>query len=128
MCRQQNSYFSLDATETRSDNDDWKTELLETMKVFPDFITPEEEDSIFKEVEPYMKRLRYEFSHWDDVSITTITDGRQSEIPCRARSVRETVINALFDDVDIGLSEGTILSRSELQFRFVVFENSVHFA
>ena len=62
-----------DVIETRDNKDDWKTELLATMKVFPDFITPREEDSIFQEVEPYMKRLRYEFSHWDDVSISTVS-------------------------------------------------------
>ncbi|CAB3405612.1 unnamed protein product [Caenorhabditis bovis] len=31
-----------------------------------DFITPEEEESLLREVEPHMKRLRYEKSHWDD--------------------------------------------------------------
>lgn len=45
----------------------WAIELSKTMRVFPDFITPREEESLFKEVEPYMKRLRYESAHWDDV-------------------------------------------------------------
>uniref|UniRef100_A0A1I7TGL0 2OG-FeII_Oxy_2 domain-containing protein n=1 Tax=Caenorhabditis tropicalis TaxID=1561998 RepID=A0A1I7TGL0_9PELO len=31
-----------------------------------DFITEEEEKSLLVEVEPHMKRLRYEKSHWDD--------------------------------------------------------------
>lgn len=68
--RIENASFSLDTTETRHDSptDDWKTELTATMKVIPDFITPQEEDSMLQEVEPYMKRLRYEFSHWDGVS------------------------------------------------------------
>ncbi|CAD6231691.1 GSCOCG00001537001-RA-CDS [Cotesia congregata] len=48
------------------DDDNWRTELLATMRIFQNFISPEEEDSLFREVEPYMKRLRYEFSHWDD--------------------------------------------------------------
>lgn len=47
----------------------WRSELLATMRIFKNFISPEEEDSLFQEVEPYMKRLRYEYSHWDDVSI-----------------------------------------------------------
>ncbi|XP_046822836.1 alpha-ketoglutarate-dependent dioxygenase alkB homolog 7, mitochondrial isoform X1 [Vespa crabro] len=44
----------------------WKDALYMTMKVYPDFITEEEEVSLMKEIDPYMQRLRYEFSHWDD--------------------------------------------------------------
>uniref|UniRef100_A0A1I8PFX8 Alpha-ketoglutarate-dependent dioxygenase AlkB-like domain-containing protein n=1 Tax=Stomoxys calcitrans TaxID=35570 RepID=A0A1I8PFX8_STOCA len=36
------------------------------MKVLVDFITVEEETKLLEEIEPYMKRLRYEFDHWDD--------------------------------------------------------------
>ena len=35
--------------------------------VYVDFVSEEEEKSIFDEVEPYLKRLKYESSHWDDV-------------------------------------------------------------
>lgn len=58
--------FSTDARETQSS--EWLAQLTTTMKIFPDFITEKEEESLFDEVEPYMKKLRYEFSHWDDVS------------------------------------------------------------
>uniref|UniRef100_A0AC34GXD4 Alpha-ketoglutarate-dependent dioxygenase AlkB-like domain-containing protein n=1 Tax=Panagrolaimus sp. ES5 TaxID=591445 RepID=A0AC34GXD4_9BILA len=34
--------------------------------VIPDFITKNEEDELLKEIEPHMKRLKYEKSHWDD--------------------------------------------------------------
>ncbi|XP_012273262.1 alpha-ketoglutarate-dependent dioxygenase alkB homolog 7, mitochondrial [Orussus abietinus] len=44
----------------------WRSELKHTMRIHLDFISPEEEESLFQEVEPYMKRLRYEFDHWDD--------------------------------------------------------------
>lgn len=47
---------------------DWKVELFNTMKVFPNFISEKEEDILVQEVDPYMKRLRYEYSHWDNVS------------------------------------------------------------
>lgn len=40
--------------------------------VYKDFITEEEEKSLFDEVEPYLKRLKYEENHWDDVSVFTI--------------------------------------------------------
>lgn len=34
--------------------------------VIPDFITKAEEEILMKEVEPHLKRLKYEFDHWDD--------------------------------------------------------------
>lgn len=37
------------------------------MLLMESFITSTEEESLLKEVEPYLKRLRYEFDHWDDV-------------------------------------------------------------
>jgi hypothetical protein len=46
----------------------WKVELHNTMKILPDFINEKEEGTLVKEIDPYMKQLRYEFSHWDDVS------------------------------------------------------------
>lgn len=41
-------------------------DLRESMQIFPDFITTDEETILMQEIDPYMKRLRYEFSHWDD--------------------------------------------------------------
>ncbi|XP_018309604.1 alpha-ketoglutarate-dependent dioxygenase alkB homolog 7, mitochondrial [Mycetomoellerius zeteki] len=55
--------------KTKSSNDvikDWRVELYDTMKVLPNFISEKEEDVLVQEVDPYMKRLRYEFSHWDN--------------------------------------------------------------
>lgn len=39
------------------------------MVVHKDFISEQEENSILNEIEPYMKQLRYEFDHWDDVKL-----------------------------------------------------------
>ncbi|XP_055604036.1 alpha-ketoglutarate-dependent dioxygenase alkB homolog 7, mitochondrial [Uranotaenia lowii] len=36
------------------------------MTVIPNFITEAEEKSLLEELEPYLKRMRYEFDHWDD--------------------------------------------------------------
>ncbi|XP_033219512.1 alpha-ketoglutarate-dependent dioxygenase alkB homolog 7, mitochondrial [Belonocnema kinseyi] len=62
--------FSNSSIETINKNEEnsenWKKELHATMKIFPDFLTQQEEDSILKEMDPYLKRLRYEFSHWDN--------------------------------------------------------------
>lgn len=42
--------------------------FIQDMKIHEDFITDKEEGQLFDEVDNYMKRLRYEFDHWDDVS------------------------------------------------------------
>lgn len=54
--------------ESIQDNDfkNWKEKLRSTMTIYPNFITNEEEKSLLNEVEPYLKRMRYEYSHWDD--------------------------------------------------------------
>lgn len=42
-------------------------ELIEKhVTVTRDFVTQEEEIELLREIEPHMKRLRYEKSHWDD--------------------------------------------------------------
>lgn len=40
--------------------------MLKDFALYEDFISEEEETSLFQEVEPYLKKLRYEFDHWDD--------------------------------------------------------------
>ncbi|VDM83898.1 unnamed protein product [Strongylus vulgaris] len=48
----------------------WPAELkagvLAGCRVIPNFVTEAEEAEMLREVEPHMKRLRYEKSHWDD--------------------------------------------------------------
>lgn len=39
------------------------------MALHTNFLTLNEEQSITGELEPYLKRMKYEFDHWDDVSI-----------------------------------------------------------
>lgn len=47
-------------------------ELVRTLgaqvDVRPSFITEEEEAALLRELEPGLKKKRYEFDHWDDVS------------------------------------------------------------
>ena len=38
------------------------------VKVYENFVSEEEEKSLMAEIEPQFKRLRYENTHWDDVS------------------------------------------------------------
>ncbi|KAK6737900.1 hypothetical protein RB195_020164 [Necator americanus] len=48
----------------------WPNELRAAVatscRVTPSFITEAEENELLREVEPHMKRLRYEKNHWDD--------------------------------------------------------------
>ncbi|XP_075528927.1 alpha-ketoglutarate-dependent dioxygenase alkB homolog 7, mitochondrial isoform X3 [Dermacentor variabilis] len=45
---------------------DTLAEVTQSMTVYDDFVTPEEETTLIAEIEPQYKRLRYESSHWDD--------------------------------------------------------------
>jgi len=38
------------------------------MTIINNFLTKEEEESLLNEIEPYLKRMHYEFDHWDDVN------------------------------------------------------------
>lgn len=40
--------------------------MMRDVRVIEDFLNEEEEKSLHEEVEPHMRRLRYEFDHWDD--------------------------------------------------------------
>lgn len=37
------------------------------------FITEEEEQTLLRELDPGLKKKRYEFDHWDDVSLCKLT-------------------------------------------------------
>jgi alkylated DNA repair protein alkB homolog 7 len=45
---------------------DVKQKFLKDMIVIDDFITPEDSFLLLTEIEPYLKRMRYERDHWDD--------------------------------------------------------------
>lgn len=38
------------------------------LQIIENFISVDEEASLLAEIEPYIKRLRYEYDHWDDVN------------------------------------------------------------
>ncbi|XP_053617450.1 alpha-ketoglutarate-dependent dioxygenase alkB homolog 7, mitochondrial [Plodia interpunctella] len=40
--------------------------VLRDMQVLPNFVSEEEESSMVQELEPRLKRMRYEFDHWDN--------------------------------------------------------------
>ena len=39
------------------------------LEIRENFVSEEEEGLLLKEVEPYLKRQKYQYDHWDDVSI-----------------------------------------------------------
>ena len=43
--------------------------FLTSIHLYENFISEDEEKQLLGEIEPYMKRLRYEFDHWDNVSL-----------------------------------------------------------
>lgn len=47
------------------EDDEHKTRLATDMTVIENFITEDEEKKLLDELEPYMKNLKYERSHWD---------------------------------------------------------------
>lgn len=51
-------------------HNDWpsaeRQKFIEDMRILPDFLAPDEEERLLEEIEPYLKRMRYEFDHWDD--------------------------------------------------------------
>ena len=57
-----------DVSSISCDDKPTKDIILQDMLIYNDFITEEEEKSLFNEVEPYLKRMRYEYNHWDNVS------------------------------------------------------------
>lgn len=47
-----------------------KDVLVQCCTVIPNFVTEQEEASLLDEINPHMKRMRYEKSHWDDVMLS----------------------------------------------------------
>ncbi|XP_066996770.1 alpha-ketoglutarate-dependent dioxygenase alkB homolog 7, mitochondrial isoform X2 [Anabrus simplex] len=54
----------LDISE--SCDEELQRTLVKDMTVIEEFLSDDEENSLFQELEPYMKKLHYEFDHWDD--------------------------------------------------------------
>ena len=64
-------HYSTDESKSYLDVKDPKLKeiISRDMIVKTDFLTENEEESLISEVNKYMKRLRYEFDHWDNVSL-----------------------------------------------------------
>ena len=72
MCFADIEFSKKMLNEITADSDEPKTLtyaalLQSSFRLHPNFITPEEEENLMKEVEPHLKRQVYEKDHWDDV-------------------------------------------------------------
>uniref|UniRef100_A0AAG5DVE0 Alpha-ketoglutarate-dependent dioxygenase AlkB-like domain-containing protein n=1 Tax=Anopheles atroparvus TaxID=41427 RepID=A0AAG5DVE0_ANOAO len=66
------------------------------MRVLENFMTEQEELSLLEEIEPYLKRLRYEFDHWDDAIHGYRETERKHWFPAN-RAILDRVVAVAFD-------------------------------
>lgn len=62
------SYIEILPSWTPEEEPELRATVLRHMRVLPNFVSEEEESALLAEVEPQLKRMRYEFDHWDNVS------------------------------------------------------------
>jgi alkylated DNA repair protein alkB homolog 7 len=72
-----------------------KKQFISDMKVINDFITADEEASILTEIEPYLKRMRYERDHWDDAILGFRETERNKWFP-QNREILNKIIETSF--------------------------------
>ncbi|CAG9802986.1 unnamed protein product [Chironomus riparius] len=70
--------------------EDAKEQFIKDMRVVESFISDKEEQEILTEIEPYLKRLKYERDHWDDAINVFRETERKSWYP-----QNRTIINRL---------------------------------
>ncbi|CAG9126567.1 unnamed protein product [Plutella xylostella] len=69
--------------------------VLRDMRVLPDFISEPEEAQLMAELEPYLKKMRYEFDHWDD-AIHGFRETERSAWSPANKAVLQRVLEAAF--------------------------------
>lgn len=85
--------------------------FLNDMTIVDNFISSSEEDQLFNEIEPYLKRMKYEFDHWDGVIIGYRETERKNWQP-ENKKIIERVQNFAIKDGKI-LSHIHVLDLSE---------------
>ncbi|XP_040172564.1 alpha-ketoglutarate-dependent dioxygenase alkB homolog 7, mitochondrial [Anopheles arabiensis] len=70
--------------------------FLADMRVLERFVDEPEEQSLLAEIEPYLKRLRYEFDHWDDAIHGYRETERKHWYPAN-RAILDRVVAVAFD-------------------------------
>lgn len=66
-----NNLFSIEESKCINFQGTWPSEdranFLQHMTIIENFLSEDDENKLLNELEPYLKRMRYEFDHWDDV-------------------------------------------------------------
>lgn len=70
--------------------------FIKDLRLHTDFISAEEETQLLAEIEPYMKRLHYEYDHWDD-AIHGFRETERKQWYPHNRAVLERVRHTAFD-------------------------------
>lgn len=75
--------------------EDVKQKFIQDMSVIENFISSQEEEEILAEVEPYLKRLKYETDHWDSAINVFRETERKSWYP-QNRTIINRIIETAF--------------------------------
>lgn len=81
---------------------DVKRKLLDDMTVIENFISAEDETALLAEIEPYLKRMRYERDHWDDAIQGFRETERKSWYP-QNKEIIKRIISRAFPNADSAL-------------------------
>ncbi|XP_023941994.2 alpha-ketoglutarate-dependent dioxygenase alkB homolog 7, mitochondrial [Bicyclus anynana] len=60
------SYIEILPSWAPNEEADLRTIILHHMHILPNFVSEEEEAALLAEVEPQLKKMRYEYDHWDN--------------------------------------------------------------
>lgn len=71
--------------------------FIKDMRVLDRFVDEKEESSLLEEIEPYLKRLRYEFDHWDDAIHGYRETERKHWYPAN-RAILDRIVSIAFEE------------------------------
>uniref|UniRef100_A0A2M3ZBG2 Putative alpha-ketoglutarate-dependent dioxygenase alkb protein 7 mitochondrial n=1 Tax=Anopheles braziliensis TaxID=58242 RepID=A0A2M3ZBG2_9DIPT len=100
--QQQNQLHTKAASECVSFHGQWpadeQKQFCHDMLVVQQFLDETEENGLLSEIEPYLKRLRYEFDHWDD-AIHGYRETERKHWQPNNRAIIDRIIAIAFDGV-----------------------------
>lgn len=79
--------------------EDVKEKFIQDMGVVENFITSQEEQEILAEIEPYLKRMKYERDHWDEAINVFRETERKSWYPQNRTIINRLIETAFFKGI-----------------------------
>ncbi|XP_049277582.1 alpha-ketoglutarate-dependent dioxygenase alkB homolog 7, mitochondrial [Anopheles funestus] len=73
-----------------------REKFTKDMRVFDQFVDEKEENSLLEEIDPYLKRLRYEFDHWDGAIHGYRETERKHWYPAN-RAILDRIVSVAFE-------------------------------